>query len=245
MNPHSCRRRVRCYRFLPARPWSRHHGVPTASSSPDGREARIAIIGLPMSACHRSREPHGMRASASWAFDIDQEKIRRINAGESYLRQISSDEIAEAVDGERLEATTDFSRISESGRDRHLRTHAPHRPSRTRPQPHREHPRRDRQLRSSEPAPDPRIDDLARHDAGGYAARPRAGRLHLRDGTSSSPSRRNARTPATPKFSTVDVPKVVGADDPVFARPRRCLLPRDCHGDRAREFVTDGGGRQS
>ena len=46
-------------------------------------------------------------------FDLDQRKVDSINAGKTYLKHFSSESIAEQVDANRLEATTDPSRLSE------------------------------------------------------------------------------------------------------------------------------------
>ena len=46
-------------------------------------------------------------------FDLDQQKVDSINAGETYLKHFPSETIAEQVDKNRLEATTDPSRLSE------------------------------------------------------------------------------------------------------------------------------------
>ena len=47
-------------------------------------------------------------------FDIDPAKADAINAGSSYIKHIDSSEIQNARDGGHLEATTDFSRVSEA-----------------------------------------------------------------------------------------------------------------------------------
>jgi UDP-N-acetyl-D-glucosamine dehydrogenase len=46
-------------------------------------------------------------------FDLDQQKVDSINAGKTYLKHFPSESIAEQVDANRLEATTDPSRLSE------------------------------------------------------------------------------------------------------------------------------------
>ena len=46
-------------------------------------------------------------------FDLDQEKVDSINDGKTYLKHFSSESIAEQVHANRLEATTDPSRLSE------------------------------------------------------------------------------------------------------------------------------------
>jgi UDP-N-acetyl-D-glucosamine dehydrogenase len=45
--------------------------------------------------------------------DLDSSKVDAINSGRSYLKHFSSESITDQVDAGRLEATTDFSRISE------------------------------------------------------------------------------------------------------------------------------------
>ena len=47
-------------------------------------------------------------------FDLDQQKVDSINAGKTYLKHFPSESIAEQVDANRLEATTDPSRLSEA-----------------------------------------------------------------------------------------------------------------------------------
>jgi len=46
-------------------------------------------------------------------FDIDEEKVKSLSAGKSYIRHIESSALAEAIKTGRLSATTDFSRIAE------------------------------------------------------------------------------------------------------------------------------------
>lgn len=46
-------------------------------------------------------------------FDIDPEKIKKLGKGESYLKHISSDAIAEQLESGRLDFTDDFKRIAE------------------------------------------------------------------------------------------------------------------------------------
>jgi len=47
-------------------------------------------------------------------FDIDPDKVKRINAGESYLQHLPSDRVASLVGSGRLEATSDFARLREA-----------------------------------------------------------------------------------------------------------------------------------
>ena len=46
-------------------------------------------------------------------FDLDQQKVDSINAGKTYLKHFPSENIAEQVDANRLEATTDLLRLTE------------------------------------------------------------------------------------------------------------------------------------
>ncbi len=46
-------------------------------------------------------------------FDTDQEKITKLNAGQSYIQHISADKIKQHVQGKRFDATTDFTRLRE------------------------------------------------------------------------------------------------------------------------------------
>ncbi|HKO01228.1 MAG TPA: nucleotide sugar dehydrogenase, partial [Thermoanaerobaculia bacterium] len=46
-------------------------------------------------------------------FDVDQSKTDMLNAGESYIRHIGADRIAEAFGGGRVEATCDFTRLAQ------------------------------------------------------------------------------------------------------------------------------------
>ena len=48
-------------------------------------------------------------------FDLDQQKVDSINAGKTYLKHFPSEIIAEQVDANRLEATTDLLRLTEVG----------------------------------------------------------------------------------------------------------------------------------
>ena len=46
-------------------------------------------------------------------FDTDQEKITKLNAGQSYIQHIPADKINQHVQGKRFNATTDFSKLRE------------------------------------------------------------------------------------------------------------------------------------
>jgi UDP-N-acetyl-D-glucosamine dehydrogenase len=67
----------------------------------------LGYVGLPL--CLRMAEA-GYQVLG---FDVDQEKVKKINHGENYLRHISSDRVATAASSKKLQATTDFKRASE------------------------------------------------------------------------------------------------------------------------------------
>lgn len=73
---------------------------------------QIAIIGLGYVGL-----PLGLRFAESGVsvlgLDVDPVKVEAINAGESYIRHIEQEQIAAARKSGRLEASTDFSRVSE------------------------------------------------------------------------------------------------------------------------------------
>jgi UDP-N-acetyl-D-glucosamine dehydrogenase len=46
-------------------------------------------------------------------FDIDESKVASIQRGRSYIKHIAGEEVKRAVDGGRMEATTDFARVAE------------------------------------------------------------------------------------------------------------------------------------
>jgi UDP-N-acetyl-D-glucosamine dehydrogenase len=47
-------------------------------------------------------------------FDIDRHKVKRLNAGESYIRHLSDDQVAALARSDRFEATEDFTRLGEA-----------------------------------------------------------------------------------------------------------------------------------
>ena len=77
-----------------------------------GKELKIGIIGcgyvgLPLAL--RFAEV-GQRVTG---FDTDQEKITKLNAGQSYIQHISADKIKQHIQGKHFDATTDFARLRE------------------------------------------------------------------------------------------------------------------------------------
>ncbi len=57
--------------------------------------------------------------------DISAEKVRRVNAGDSYVGDIPSATLAPLVESGKLRATTDFAAVARPGHHQHLRAHAP------------------------------------------------------------------------------------------------------------------------
>ena len=67
----------------------------------------LGYVGLPLSLQFASS------GVSVLGFDLDQQKTDSINAGKTYLKHFSSERIAEQVNADRLEATTDPARLSE------------------------------------------------------------------------------------------------------------------------------------
>jgi len=68
----------------------------------------MGYVGLPLALAFVER---GFRIIG---FDIDEAKIRRLRAGESYIKHISAGRLPEAVATGRLDATADFTRLEEA-----------------------------------------------------------------------------------------------------------------------------------
>ena len=77
-----------------------------------GKDVKIGIIG-----CGYVGLPLALRfadvGQRVTGFDTDQEKIHKLNAGQSYIQHISADKIKQHVQGKRFDATTDFTRLRE------------------------------------------------------------------------------------------------------------------------------------
>src|ERR1700679_3726986 len=77
-----------------------------------GKNLKIGIIG-----CGYVGLPLALRFAdvghRVTGFDVDQFKIDKLNAGESYIQHIPADKILEHVQAKRLHATTDFSVLRE------------------------------------------------------------------------------------------------------------------------------------
>ena len=78
----------------------------------DAREARIGIIGLGYVGLPLAVEfaKQGFRVTG---FDLDSEKVRMLQEGRSYIEDVTAADVAEARDQQRLDATSDFGRLSQ------------------------------------------------------------------------------------------------------------------------------------
>jgi UDP-N-acetyl-D-glucosamine dehydrogenase len=75
------------------------------------RQARIGIIGLGyvgLPLVLRFGDEH----FSIIGFDVDPEKVRKLNAGESYIKHIPAGRLKHLVDEKQFEATTDFARLA-------------------------------------------------------------------------------------------------------------------------------------
>lgn len=69
----------------------------------------LGYVGLPLAV---EKAKAGFRTIG---FDVQREKVEKVNAGENYIGDVVQEDLAALVAEGRLEATTDFSRISECG----------------------------------------------------------------------------------------------------------------------------------
>jgi UDP-N-acetyl-D-glucosamine dehydrogenase len=76
----------------------------------EARAARLGVIGLGYVGLPLAARA-GRVGFPVVGFDLSSERVASINAGESYIGDVSSDEIRELRERERLEATTDFRRL--------------------------------------------------------------------------------------------------------------------------------------
>src|ERR1700675_3891885 len=77
-----------------------------------GKDIKVGIIG-----CGYVGLPLALRFADTGhrvtGFDLDQEKIKKLNAGQSYIQHIPADKIKRHVQDKRFDATTDFTRLRE------------------------------------------------------------------------------------------------------------------------------------
>jgi UDP-N-acetyl-D-glucosamine dehydrogenase len=90
----------------------RHHMKNDLISLITNKQAHIGVIGLGYVGLPLLVEftSHGFQGTG---FEVDEAKAKQINAGTSYIGDVSSRKVKEVVDAKRLRATTDFSHLSE------------------------------------------------------------------------------------------------------------------------------------
>ncbi len=77
------------------------------------KSARIGVVGLGYVGLPLSME-FALKGFNTTGFDIDDKKIEFIKKGKSYIKHIDEEKIGRAIQGNKLDATTDFSRLTES-----------------------------------------------------------------------------------------------------------------------------------
>jgi len=79
----------------------------------DSRHAQIGVLGLGYVGLPLALEfaKAGFRVTG---FELDEEKVRAINEGESYLEDVSAEEVKAARDAGKLEATLDYAALSKT-----------------------------------------------------------------------------------------------------------------------------------
>jgi len=75
--------------------------------------AKIGVIGLGYVGLPLVMRFHEERFSVM-GFDVDTEKVKKLNAGESYIKHIPSERLKTLLQEKRFEATTDFNRLAEA-----------------------------------------------------------------------------------------------------------------------------------
>src|ERR1041385_6972010 len=78
----------------------------------EDKSARIGVIGLGYVGLPLATEFAG-KGFRAIGFEVDAAKVARINAGDSYIGDVSANNIRAAVDAGRLKATTDFDNLKD------------------------------------------------------------------------------------------------------------------------------------
>jgi UDP-N-acetyl-D-glucosamine dehydrogenase len=78
----------------------------------DGRTARVGVIGLGYVGLPLAVE-FARAGFDVTGFDVDQSKVAEVNAGRSYILDVSSDDLAARVKAGKLRATTDMSKLAD------------------------------------------------------------------------------------------------------------------------------------
>ena len=76
------------------------------------KRAHVGVIGLGYVGLPLATEFAGRGFNAT-GFEVDQKKVEQINAGHSYIGDVSTRQVKEAVDAGRLRATIDFDHLKE------------------------------------------------------------------------------------------------------------------------------------
>jgi UDP-N-acetyl-D-glucosamine dehydrogenase len=76
------------------------------------KKARIGVIGLGYVGLPLIVE-FGLKGFEGVGFEVDEKRTEDVNAGHSYIVDVKSEDLRKCIDDGKLEATTDFSRLSE------------------------------------------------------------------------------------------------------------------------------------
>jgi len=79
----------------------------------NNKSAKVGVIGLGYVGLPLSME-FALKGFSTTGFDIDDKKIEFIKKGRSYIKHIDEEKIGRAIQGNKLDVTTDFSRLTES-----------------------------------------------------------------------------------------------------------------------------------
>lgn len=79
----------------------------------NGKTAVVSIIGMGYVGLPLALE-FAEKGFVTIGFDIDEKKIPRLNAGQSYIKHIKGEKIKKAVESKKFSATSDFSRLAET-----------------------------------------------------------------------------------------------------------------------------------
>src|SRR6266849_2995431 len=94
--------------------------IATAAASPaealerkiTGRTARVGIVGLGYVGLPLAVE-FAKAGFAVTGIDVQESKVAKLNAGESYVQDVSNDALRPLVESQKFQATTDFSVVAD------------------------------------------------------------------------------------------------------------------------------------
>ncbi|MEM8884441.1 MAG: NAD(P)-binding domain-containing protein, partial [Planctomycetota bacterium] len=78
----------------------------------DTREARFGVVGMGYVGLPLAVEFAKVGFHAT-GFEVSEDKVARLMAGDSYIGDVTSEELSELVNAGKLDATTDFDAIAE------------------------------------------------------------------------------------------------------------------------------------